>query len=123
MNKTCWQVWSCCHLAVRELSVMYRGGPGGGGRSLVFAGRRRRVGALASFMYRASLTVSLVRGARSRWRIFPWAGVRGTVGGGRAGGLAGTIGRMGPWVRRSAGAVTLITNKTQTLTKQNKTKR
>ena len=109
---------------MRELSVMYRGGPGRGWRSLVFAGRGRRMGALASIMYRPSLTVSLVRRTSSRRRIFPWAGVRGTVGGGRAGGLAGTIGRMGPsWVRRSAGSVTLITNKTLALAKLNKTKR
>ena len=112
---------SWCHLAVRELSVMYRGGPGRGWRSLVFTGRRRRVRSLASLLTRPGLVVSLV--GRRRGRIFSWPGVRGTVGGGRTGGLAGTIGgTMGPGGGGPATTVALITNKNTNVseTKQNK---
>ena len=112
-----------CHLAMRELSVMYRGGPGGGWGSLVFAGRRRRVGSLTSLMTLARLAVSLV--GRRRRRVFSWARVRGAVRGGRARGLAGSIGRLGPGGGRSASPVALRTNKNTNVseTKQNKTKR
>ena len=131
---------------MRELSVMYRGGPGGGWGSLVFAGRRRRVGSLTSLMTLARLAVSLVGRrrrvgsltslmtrtrlavslvGRRRRRVFSWARVRGAVRGGRARGLAGSIGRLGPGGGRSASPVALRTNKNTNVseTKQNKTKR
>ena len=88
----------------------------------MFAGRRRRMGSLASFLAWPGLTVSLVGRRR---RIFPWPGVGGTIGRTRAGGLAGSIGGLGtwPWGRTSAGPwVTLRTNKNTNVseTKQNK---
>ena len=64
------------YLGVRELSVVYWGGPGGCRGPLVFTGRRRRVGSLGSLLSRARLTVGR--------RILPRPRVWRTVGRGGA---------------------------------------
>ena len=86
------------YLGVGVLPAVYGGRPGGGGRSLVLTGGRRRVRSLSSL-------TSLVR----RRRILPWTRVRGTVGGSRGGRRRPVRGRgSGPWV-------SLITNNKQSI--------
>ena len=75
----------------------------------MFAGWRRRVGALGSLSTRPSLTMGV---RRRRRRILPGSGVWRTVGGGGAG-RRRTIGGRGP-----GSTVALITNNKQNISQK-----